>query len=430
MDERYRTAVLSTLANTFSKALAFLLMMASMAFTLGYLGAERFGVWMTVAALSALLGFLDLGIADSLRNSVSGAAARNDHARLRELVSNGLLLLCAAGTLIGFGLAALAWLAPWPALVKLEDAALYPEVHRSATVFAALFAVGIPLSGVQRVFHGLQQGYLVHAVSVAASCISLLLLFPLARSEAGIPALILATYGLQVLAPLALLPLLARRGLIGFSTARFRGDASLLLSAGALFFALQVGWMIGWGSDRLIVSALLGAKEVAVLAVAAQLFQLAIQPAAFANGPLWSAYAEAAEQSDQRFIRKTLAYSVSLTFLVAVCCSTLLVLAHRPLLHWWIGPELVIPFGLVLAFAALSIFQSVGNAFAMYLNGTGILRPQLHVVLLFCMLAIPLKLFLTPLAGTAGVVLASVVAYALAVALPYATVYRYTWATS
>jgi hypothetical protein len=66
----------------------------------------------------------------------------------------------------------------------------------------------------------------------------------------------------------------------------------------------------------------------------------------------------------------------------------------------------------------------------MYLNGTGILRPQLHVVLLFCLLAIPLKLLLTPLVGVAGVVLASLIAYTLAVALPYGTFYRSTWATS
>ena len=429
-DERYRRAALSVVANALGKILSLALMLVSIPLTLEYLGAERFGIWMTVASFSALVGFLDLGIADSLRNNVSYAAARHDPARLRELVTNGLLLLLAAGTLAGLALAGVAWLAPWPSLVKLDDAALYQEVQRSALTFAVLFAIGIVSSGIQRIFLGLQEGYVVHGLSAFGSCVSLLLLVPLTQSEAGIPALILATYGIQVLAPLALLPRMAQRGLLGFRASRFNADAGLLLKAGLVFFGLQIGWMAGWGSDRLIVSSVLGAKDVAVLAVVAQLFQLVTQPFAFANGPLWSAYAHALEQSDNRFIRRTLGYSVSLTFLASLLCAAALLLAHPAILRAWIGHELLVPFGLVLALAALSVFQSVGDAFAMYLNGTGILRPQLHVVLLFCLLAIPLKLLLTPLVGVAGVVLASLIAYSLAVALPYGTFYRSTWATS
>jgi O-antigen/teichoic acid export membrane protein len=413
-----------------SKALALLLILAAVPLTLSYLGAERFGIWMTVAGFAALLGFLDLGIADSLRNQVSYAAARNEPTRLRELVTNGLLVLVVAATTLGLALAAAAWYAPWPALVKLDDPAHYAELRQAALTFAVLLAIGIPLSGVQRVFLGLQEGYLVHAVSAAANGIALVLLVLLTQKQAGIPLLLIATYGVQALAPLSLVAVLIRRGLVVRpSTARFSADARLLLGAGAVFFALQLGAMAGWGSDRLIVSFLLGAKEVAVLAVVAQLFQLVTQPAAFANGPLWSAYAHAAGQSDDRFIRRTLAYSVSLTFLAALACAAALLIAHRPILRAWIGEELFIPFGLVLALAALSVLQSVGDAFAMYLNGSGILRPQLHVVLAFCALAIPLKLVLTPLLGVSGVVVAGVISYALAIALPYATAYRHTWAT-
>ena len=74
--ERYRLALWSVIANVGSKGIAMAVMVLSVSMTLPYLGAERFGVWMTIASLVGMLVFLDLGVGNALINTVVAAAAK------------------------------------------------------------------------------------------------------------------------------------------------------------------------------------------------------------------------------------------------------------------------------------------------------------------------------------------------------------------
>jgi O-antigen/teichoic acid export membrane protein len=427
-NERYRRAALTTLANLISKLLAMAILLISVPLTLSYLGTERFGIWTTISSLTALLAFLDFGIGNGLLNQVAQASALNDRQRLRRVISNGLLVLSLLGLVVGAALSAAAHWAPWLALIKVGDAALIDEIRTSASAFAIVFALSLPFVGLQRVFLGLQEGFLVHAASAVANVIALVALCAVTHGKGGIPMLIMATFGIQALSPLILvLPLLRRRLLARVSSAEFREDARALTRTGWLFFVLQIGAMVGWGSDSLIVSSMLGAEQAAVLAVAFRLFQFVSQPLAMAVNPLWSSYADAATRRDTAYIRKTLKLSLALCFALAVTGSSIVLLFHDWLIVHWARGSVQVPLLLAVGYALWSVFDVCGNAFAMFLNGVGVLRPQLIVVGLFCALAIPLKIVLVQRVGVSGVVLATLITYLLTVVLPYLTFLRPAW---
>ena len=48
--ERYRMAAWSVVANVLSKGMSLTVIVMSVSLTLPYLGAERFGVWMTISS--------------------------------------------------------------------------------------------------------------------------------------------------------------------------------------------------------------------------------------------------------------------------------------------------------------------------------------------------------------------------------------------
>src|SRR5262249_49290815 len=151
------------------------------------------------------------------------------------------------------------------------------ETLLAATIFLGFTCLNIPLGGVKRVYHGLQRAWEPHLVGSVGYLISLPLLYWASNHKASIPQLVCYSYGIQVCISLLLVVRLYQQGLLCIRSGAQRGtiwnDSRQLLRMGALFFVLQIGVMCASGFDGLIVSKLLGASEVAKLAVSQRLFQ-------------------------------------------------------------------------------------------------------------------------------------------------------------
>lgn len=390
-------------------------MVLSVSLTLPYLGAQRFGVWMTVASLAGMLSFLGLGVGSALTNHVARRAAQGEPALLRQAISGGLGFLLMIGAGVGAGLWLLATWLPWEVLIKADDPALLAEARDAARLFAILFGCNLFTTGIQSVFSGLQRTFEVYLASALGSLFSLGALWFAAQSQAGIPVLLLATLGIQSLAISLLFGLLLRRAqfsLNEISTA-VEQERSGLIQVGGLFLVLQIGTMIGWGADSLIISAALGPAQVAVYSIVQRLFQFVTQPLAIINMPLWGAYADAHAKGDVTFIRRTLKASMLLT-LAASAIGVLVVFASSDwILHHWTRGRVEVPALFIAIFALWTVFECCGGAFAMFLNGVQIVRQQVIVVIVFCVLVLPLKIFGIRELGLIAIPLVAVTVYAL-----------------
>ncbi len=414
IDERYRRAAWSTVTNLLSKGLAMAVILLGVHWTVSYLGAERFGIWMTIASFAAMLTFLDLGVGNALVNHVAERAARDDPAALETAISGGLGFLGLIGGAVTAVLALLAALLPWAGLIKVADPQLVEETRRAALLFAPLFGINLFAAGIQRVFWGLQRAFEGHAAAAIASVLAIAALWVAAHHRAGVTVLLAVTLGIQSLAAVPLLVLLIARRQISIRAMRSatRSEGGALFRAGSLFLVLQVGTMIGWGADSLIISGTLGAASVALYALTQRLFQFASQPLATVNAPLWGAYSDARARGDRQFIRQTLRRSMTLTFAVATAGVVLISLTSDWLLDRWTGGTVRVPQSFINVFAVLVILECCGNAFAMFLNGMQIVRPQVVVVVLFCALTLPVKILGVHQGGLTVIPLATVIVYA------------------
>jgi O-antigen/teichoic acid export membrane protein len=419
-DERYRLAVLSMVANVISRGVAMVVMVLTVSLTIPYLGVERFGVWMTIASFAGLLSFLDLGVGNALANRVSQVAAYNDSSALRKAISGGLGYLF----FIGCGIAALLFLisnlVPWQRLIKVNDVATSIEAKNAIIIFSLLFGLSIFTNGLQRVFAGLQQAFIPHLVSLIGSIFSLFGLILAVTSKANITYLLLATLGIQLGSNLLLLLILKIRNLITslYLTANIKSESRNLFRAGGLFFILQIGTMVGWGADSLIIASTLGAGQVAIFNIVQRLFQFISQPLGMINSPFWSAYADAHARGDKLFIKKTLFKSIILTGIVSLSMGLVFLFAGIDIVRIWSSGSIIPPFGLILVFFVWTIIETLGNAFAMMLNGCGVVGMQVVAVLIFISLAIPLKFILVSY-GLPWILLSTIAAYMIAVPLFY-----------
>ena len=412
-DERYRLAVLTMAANVFSRGAAMVVMIFSVSLTTSYLGPERFGVWMTIASFVGMLGFLDLGIGNSLTNKVSQVAATDDPDALRTSISGGLGLLFVLACGIGLVLLLVGHELPWTRLLKIQNLDLIQEVSGAAAVFSLLFAFSIFTNGIQRIFFGLQRAFESHFINFIGSILSLLALWIATKYQSGIPSLLLATLGVQSLAVSMLLLVLIKRRLFTFSGIKknIRFESHSLLKVGGLFFILQIGTMVGWGADSLIIASFLGVKQVAAFAIVQRLFQFITQPMAIMNAPLWSAYADAKARGDLVFIKKTIRSSLLVTFAYASFFSALLVLSGEYIVDAWTKNSITISMGLLLAYGIWVVIEATGNAFAMFLNGCGLIRQQVISSTLLTIVAVFVKIYLVMHYGLMEMIFGYVLVY-------------------
>jgi O-antigen/teichoic acid export membrane protein len=424
--ERYRLAALGIVANVFARVIGMALMVITVHWAAPYLGAERFGVWATFASLAAMLSFMDLGIGNALINRVAHGATENDPAGLRSTICGGVGWLAVVGGLMGAGLALLSYVVPWMSLFKLSSSEVGQEARTAALVFSALFSVHLLASGLLKILIGQQRSFEAHVVSAVGALLACVAVWYVTERQVGVPGLLLAGFGVQAIAGLIVVPILHRRGwlALGRMWGRMLDERKVLWRSGSLFLALQIGTMIGWGSDSLLLASLGGASQVAALAVVQRLFQFASQPAAMLNAPLWAAYADASARGDAGFVRMTLVRTLWVCVVGGTAVCGLLYAIGPWLVQVWTRGSVAVPAGLLALYAVWAIVEIAGTVFATYLNGAGIVREQFIVVALFCLVALPLKAWAAWAFGATGLVAATICAYAVVVFGMYATIYR------
>jgi Na+-driven multidrug efflux pump len=198
--ERYRRVALTAFANAGSRGVTVATMLVAVPLTLNYLGAERYGLWMTISSVIAMMAFADLGMGLGLMNAISEAHGKDDRQAAVTYVSSGFFMLAALALFI-VGAFALAYpFIPWPRLFNVKTPQAIQEAGPAMAVFLACFAANLPLGVVQRVQWGYQEGFFNNLWESAGKVLGLTGLLLVIYLKAGLLWLVLAMAGAPVLA--------------------------------------------------------------------------------------------------------------------------------------------------------------------------------------------------------------------------------------
>lgn len=422
-NERHRLIALSAAAAALSKVLGLASALLSIPLALGYLGAERFGIWSTLSTLVITLQFADLGIGNGLINSVSQAHGRSDRVAIRGYLSSGLAVLSGIALLLLMLLPLAVALPPWASLFQLQDALAVEEVGAAVAVFVGCIALALPLGLVQRVQIGLQRGFVANLWQCGANVLSLVAIWGATQLQLGLPWLVLALLGAPLLTALAnglWFFVVIERELLPRLQGVNQPAVKRLLSTGGDFLVLQLAVAAVLYSDSIVIAYVLGAGQVAVYAVPEKLFSIVSVLLATALSPLWPAYGEAIARGDMAWVTRTLRRSLVLAVAGAGCASAVLILAGPWLITHWVSGRVEVHHSLLLVLGAWKVIECAGLALSMFLNGAGVLRPQVYSAALMVVAAVLLKPELVRSVGVAGAPLATVLIYVALTLLPIA----------
>lgn len=392
---------------------------------LPYLGAERFGAWMTLAAAFGLLGVGDLGISNGVINLVANYRATARMSRARLTVNAATVTMALLAACIAIGALVAAPIIPWGALFAGANTSLRnmspDEMASMALLLGLAFAVSLLTGLFTKIRLGCNEAYRNAPWDILAALVSMGLTFAAVRTGMGF---------LWVIAASALPPIVVHAvgGMFLFGREHrelapcpphLSADAlGRALRFGGLYFALQLGGLLSHQIDSLVLARLIGPGAVSEYNVAMRLFMLVPNLVGMLLVPLWPAYAAARARGDWGWIRK--AWWISLAFCMAcnLAAAVSLWFLNAPILHLWIRDAVRPSSALIAGFAIWAILNGFHGPVAILLNGLSIIRFQVICGLLSACVNVVISILLTLRIGVSGVVWGSVAAHTLVVLMP------------
>lgn len=421
-NERYRRIVLTAAAAFVARGAGILVSLVTVPLAVGYLGTERYGMWMTAGSIVAMLGFADLGIGNGLLNAVAEAHGKNDREAASRYVSSAFVVLSGIALLIISILFVAFPFVSWARLYNVATDLAARESGPATAVVVVIFAANMPIALVQNVQMGYQEGYKTHLWGIAGVVLAFCGLLIAIHLQAGLFWLVLAMAGCPVLARFAnsgvefgirrpwLLP---RPRTVEWSAAK------RIATTGGLFLILQLLTIVGASSDNFVIAQMIGPSAVAGYAVTQRLFSLT-QVAQFFITPLWPAFGEAMARSDHAWARMTLTRALVLSLILAAAISLPLVLLGKWLVMLWVGKHLVPSTSLLVGFASWTLLVSYGGVMSTFLNSGPLLGRQVVFYAAASITSLVLKVVLAGPWGGVGVVWASVFGFGVFYVFPSA----------
>lgn len=379
--------------------------------TFRYLGAERYGLWMVLISFITALGIANLGIGNGIANSIAEAHGRDDRKLMSEYAASGFFLMLGIGALLGLAGAIAYPHLPWMRLLNVKSTALAREGSRAFLVLFIWTVLNIPLNVIARIQFGLQQMYWSQIVVAGANILSLLGVILAIVLHGSLTWLVFASTFGSVAASLVNGWILFHGApwlLPSFSSCR-AAAAGKILRLGLMFFVLQCATVLGFTSDNIVITQVLGAAAVAIYAVPQKLFSISSQLISFGMQPIWPAYGEALARRDFAWVRKTFWNSLGTTLSIAIPLCVFLAATGSWILRVAVGKSLHVPIVLFWTLAAWGVVAAASAPMNMLLNGAGSLKLLAPAMVLANLANLALSIYLTRRVGVIGVCLGSII---------------------
>jgi O-antigen/teichoic acid export membrane protein len=409
--ERYRRAALTTITSVMARCVTVFTSLLTVRLTIRYLGTERYGLWMTVTSVVSMLTFADLGIGNGLLNAIAEARGRDDVESVHKYASSAFFVLLGIATLL-LGIFACAYpFIHWPRIFNVSSPIAIHESGPAVIVFLVCFLTNIPLDVVQRVQTGHQEGYLANFWMIVGNLTGLGCLIMVMHRNGGLPWLILAILGGQILGVLGNWGQefgFARPELLPKWAYWDTAAARKILNTGFMFFLIQICGAFTLPLDLIIITQILGPEAVTQYSVPIRLFLLVVTVANMFVLPLWPAYGEAFARGDMKWVKSTLFHSLGYSVLVFGPVALGLAVFGKLIVRVWVGPQIHPTLVLLVGMAFLAMIMIVSGVMNIFLNGINKLKFQATVGLLQAVVGLGLKIVMTKKFGLAGVIWASV----------------------
>ena len=402
-----RTAM-TGLSSVASRGIVGITSLITIPLMLRHLGAERFGLWMSIVSLQAILSIADFGLGNSLLNAVAVAFGKGDDGLIWRSIRAALRMQCLLSSAIAAVFLAAYPFVDWPKLFNIKTVSASAEVGPTLLILVLAFCLRLIINVIQQAQMGVQRGYLANIWTALGNGLSLGGIILALEHGADLPTLCLVFVGFPVAAGAANVVSWLWRMAPGSPAngAERRLDGGLpkqMLLVGLQFFLLQATAAMIGGMDPLIAGHILGPESVADLSVAQKPFEVVSIFLVLLSQPLWPAYREAVVSRDVRWVGRTLFRALTAALLVSGIAAITMGFAGRYLISVWAGPNAHPSTMLIVGYGIANVVTTLLTQASFFLNAVGKINFQLAILVPAAVVALTLKFLLTKHFGLAAI---------------------------
>lgn len=412
-NERFRRIFLTGASSFMVKVFSALINLLTVPLTVDYLGAERYGLWMSISSILAFMSFADLGLGNGLLNAISKAHGNNNIREAQVAITSVFFLLTGISILLLTLFLLIQPIIPWEVLFNVKSELARQEVGPTTMVLFIMFLLNMPLGVVQRIQNGYQEGYVFQLWLILGSLLSFMGLLICIYLQAGLVWLVFAFSAGHFIATLINGVVLFTRKkphLIPKLSSFNLNTGKELIRTGLIFLALGIFTVLANSSDNIIISHTLNVNAVAGFEIVKKLFHFSMITQVMIQ-PLWPAFNEALVKKDYAWAKNTLNKSLRLTIISSSLISLPLFLFGKQIIDFWVGPEYTPSWSLLLGFYLFIIFANYGGVMSTFFNSGDLVSKQLIFIVLASTSSIILKIILSFNFGVSGVVWATLISY-------------------
>ena len=364
----------------------------SISILLKILGINEFGIWITILALFASFSFVDLGLANGLRNALP--KFENDRIKSNNLIVQTFLLTIIIAVIAIIIFEIFSFSNMLVDFLKLEYKIV--ELEIIIDILFYLFIITLCVKPAHAVIQADHKSHHVSLLLLTAQALSLLGYSVIFILDAENPLFkVVLTYAITTLVThLSFCIYVIRSKIKDLNNISIDLNPVIdLLKSGLLFFVTAISFLSILQIINVLVIRNLGPAAAGEYGLYSKLFFAINQIAIAGFVPIWSAFASATEKND--FIWKKKAFmKIEKTFLIVLGMLFIVFIGGKLIFEIWLGNDsFTYSYPLGSLFSILSLMIVINTGYSYILNGLNKLRFQIILNCVFISLILLTNLF-------------------------------------
>lgn len=377
--------------------------------TINYVNSTQYGIWLTLSSIISWFSFFDIGLGNGLKNKLAETNALGQNEKSQIYVSTTYGILSIISLLVFFIFLCFNPFLNW---AKILNTTNYDgqSLNDVALIVVGFFCISFVFQLINTILTANHKPAIASLIGFVGSFFSLVVVFLLTKStDSSLINLVLVLAGIPLVVQILYTIFLFKTSLKIISP-KFKWIdfkyAKELLSIGGVFFIIQIGALVLFQTDNIVITQLFGPKEVTTFNIAYKLFSVIIMIFTIMITPFWSAFTDAYAKNDLEWMQGVIT-KMQKYWLVLIAITIFLLILSPLIFKWWLGDSVKIPFSLSIAMTVYVIAYAWQTIHVFLLNGIGKIRLQLYLVVLSAVVNIPLAIILGNKIGLAGITLSN-----------------------